>query len=610
MGSNFSIFGTTSTSSSSCETSSRNCQTTGILKYKFETKSNKSSRAGIPSYSPRGGIGEHPQGLKLTSKELQVENQHVQGKTLRQLELVKAPSMPDEYKFSQKKSNNSVKQGSYEDKENQEIEHAYLATQTEIDKTQESACQISASESRSSALHQLKRMRASPSHKTFSGNAIKDSEVANAEAQRMEASRNSRSNEPNIIFDQLLNPRGGERIKFGCSEDQDGYLQQTLDASSMFYPLYHEYRGLASLQNTAPCYDMAPKCTAESNFQCATRSKQNECVPLEMLTMNQYVQPYGLPNESHISFPQTDSAVVAPSVSYLSLPAVKADVPNPVESHLIQARGKNSSKRSSAKQLVDGVLNAVGRSGSKWKGDEKQVTPAAESALPIVPSTRNYDKGEYRKSGPLVKRSIKGRAAHQARLASSPSGKEFVTDPTSEPKIASSLYTSNPLLSNADSAGIVKIIHGYKVTMADEENKVFIIDLVSPETCKLIRRLADDHCARAEASGNPAASWRTLYTYSKMDLPCCEVKDLTNIANNIMAKVILIVGEIFGNHDGVSKLRPRSWKEPHLLKYQAIDGFPHHTGICEHYDGKRLTTRIIEVWPAYLCFITFRKTQF
>ena len=165
-----------------------------------------------------------------------------------------------------------------------------------------------------------------------------------------------------------------------------------------------------------------------------------------------------------------------------------------------------------------------------------------------------------------------------------------LVDMTNKPRDTTRLTTTKAasISSTESSSPAVRVIHGFKVTAADEEYKVFIIDLVSPETCGLIRRLADEHCAQAEASGNSAASWRCLYTYTKMDLPCCEVKELVGIINTIMAKVIKIVGEIFEDPEGASKLRPRSWKEPHLLKYQAVDGFPRHTGICEHYDGKSI----------------------
>lgn len=305
------------------------------------------------------------------------------------------------------------------------------------------------------------------------------------------------------------------------------------------------------------------------------------------------------PHSSHKSsgYSFTSAAPYPGNIPYeaahtgLSQPTVSADFP-PKESELILANDKNAAKRSSAKQLVDGVLNAVSRSSNKWKGEEKQVKPASESAKDSLYSSRNRDKVEHGRNGASIKRNLKARAAHQARLATSPSGKDILNDVTNKIWVPSSIDAEKQLLESVVYANTVKVIHGYKVTIVDEENKVFIIDLVSPETCKLIRQLADDHCSQAEACGNLAASWRTLYTYSKMDLPCCEVKDLTNLANNIMAKVILIVGEIFGDRDGVAKLRPRSWKEPHLLKYQAIDGFPHHTGICEHYDGKIMGTRL------------------
>jgi len=53
-----------------------------------------------------------------------------------------------------------------------------------------------------------------------------------------------------------------------------------------------------------------------------------------------------------------------------------------------------------------------------------------------------------------------------------------------------------------------------------------------------------------------------------------------------MKKIIRIVGDLYCNPKGASGLRPRSWKEPHLLKYQKVEGKMPHLGICEHYDGE------------------------
>ncbi len=61
-----------------------------------------------------------------------------------------------------------------------------------------------------------------------------------------------------------------------------------------------------------------------------------------------------------------------------------------------------------------------------------------------------------------------------------------------------------------------------------------------------------------------------------------------------MHEVKKIVGVIFGMRKEAMRLRPRSWKEPHLLLYQRIDDRPHHTGIEMHYDGCDIT------WQAML----------
>ena len=67
--------------------------------------------------------------------------------------------------------------------------------------------------------------------------------------------------------------------------------------------------------------------------------------------------------------------------------------------------------------------------------------------------------------------------------------------------------------------------------------------------------------AHVNANGNRMATWRTLYTYTKQDLPCGEVKDLTRlVTDGIMTSVSGIVGEIFHNRKEAAKLKPRSWK--------------------------------------------------
>lgn len=102
--------------------------------------------------------------------------------------------------------------------------------------------------------------------------------------------------------------------------------------------------------------------------------------------------------------------------------------------------------------------------------------------------------------------------------------------------------------------------------------------------------MTDNHVREVIESGQRQPTWRTLYTYTKQDLPCNEVKSLNElVTNQIMADIKAIIGEIFENPREAAKLRPRSWKEPHLLLYQKLDGVPEHTGVEMHYDGCDIT---------------------
>ena len=65
----------------------------------------------------------------------------------------------------------------------------------------------------------------------------------------------------------------------------------------------------------------------------------------------------------------------------------------------------------------------------------------------------------------------------------------------------------------------VMTILGKTIHMIDAERKVFVIDLLSPEACDEIRMMADNHTRDAKKD---AEVWRTLYTYTKMDLPVVE----------------------------------------------------------------------------------------
>ena len=179
----------------------------------------------------------------------------------------------------------------------------------------------------------------------------------------------------------------------------------------------------------------------------------------------------------------------------------------------------------------------------------------------------------------------KQRAAHQAAAVCKNSPK--IASPSRSRELLRSIKTQGR---DSSPPPTVRRINGKRVTMIDEKQKVFVIDLLSPETCDLVRRMADDHVRQIQESGNHTATWRTLYTYTKQDLPCTEVKDLTSkVTDIIMTEVKKVVGEIFGKPREAAKLRPRSWKEPHLLLYQKVKGRPIHTGVEMHYDGCDIT---------------------
>ena len=109
-------------------------------------------------------------------------------------------------------------------------------------------------------------------------------------------------------------------------------------------------------------------------------------------------------------------------------------------------------------------------------------------------------------------------------------------------------------------AAEVMTVLGKRVTMIDPVRKVFIIDLLSPSVCDEIRMMADNHTREVHKSGLKTETWRTLYTYTKMDLPVAEVKDMTKrYTEQILLDVKKIVGEIFGGsmRKEAMNLRPR-----------------------------------------------------
>jgi len=113
---------------------------------------------------------------------------------------------------------------------------------------------------------------------------------------------------------------------------------------------------------------------------------------------------------------------------------------------------------------------------------------------------------------------------------------------------------------------------GAKVTVIDWDLKVFVVDLVQPEVCDFFRDCTDLHVHGLETSEQHELSWRPLYTYTKMDIPCCEVPGVLPNMHGIVLKVLDVLGDVFDNPHDTAKLHARSWKEPHFLVYQKVKG--------------------------------------
>jgi hypothetical protein len=91
------------------------------------------------------------------------------------------------------------------------------------------------------------------------------------------------------------------------------------------------------------------------------------------------------------------------------------------------------------------------------------------------------------------------------------------------------------------------------------------------------------------ALGRGDMTYRTLYTYSKLDVPCCEIVGLEPFMQQISTTIKHLLAHVLGEPEAV-ELAPRSWQEPHILLYDYTLG---HTGIPMHHDGSDWTWNLM-----------------
>ncbi|GMH57476.1 hypothetical protein TL16_g02388 [Triparma laevis f. inornata] len=147
----------------------------------------------------------------------------------------------------------------------------------------------------------------------------------------------------------------------------------------------------------------------------------------------------------------------------------------------------------------------------------------------------------------------------------------------------------NPQTSSCDA----KTINGTKCYIIDAKTGCFVFQLLTPEECRSLIQSAESH-VQSSAGGS---GWRKLYTYTKMDLPMQDLANAgvvdeqgQNIKESLMRRICSVVASYYGC--SASALRPRTWKEPHFLKY-STDVAPPHCGVEMHYDGCNITWNLM-----------------
>lgn len=332
-------------------------------------------------------------------------------------------------------------------------------------------------------------------------------------------------------------------------------------------------------------------------LQQQQQQQKEQQQPISMTRLNQGDIPISPRSNGNVAFPTSDSSSISDNDSTVVFQddAIVADIVDKccgIVPPIFQTAVQNSEVSSFTQELIHSVVDPS-------YSDNKHASPIVERNIKktvngskkkgFIPMRLNrrgrndasLSTKEHQRHQELQRATHKKqRAAHQA---SSPSSYGSLSRPGSMDRSKSRDRDASPPPS-------VRCINGLKVTMIDDELKVFVIDLLTPETCELVRRMADEHVKAIEENGNNVATWRTLYTYTKKDLPCSEVKGLTSrVTDHIMSNVIDVVGEIYGKKQEATKLHPRSWKEPHLLLYRKFENEPPHTGVEMHYDGCDIT---------------------
>ncbi|GMH83074.1 hypothetical protein TrVE_jg547 [Triparma verrucosa] len=216
--------------------------------------------------------------------------------------------------------------------------------------------------------------------------------------------------------------------------------------------------------------------------------------------------------------------------------------------------------------------------------------PLDSSAPSNQPKTKSKTKSKSKsKSSTLVSRIFGSEAGQSSKENEDPN--PSLPPPSVSGKVSYVCHDDEENLVTTDC--VAKVVDGTKCYIVDEKTGCFVFDLLTPEECRSLIQSAESHVQ----SSTGGSGWRKLYTYTKMDLPMQDLANAgvtdgegRNIKESLMRRICSVIGSYYGC--SASALRPRTWKEPHFLKY-STDVAPPHCGVEMHYDGCNITWNLM-----------------
>eukprot|EP00978_Attheya_sp_CCMP212_P031543 scaffold119690_cov56-Attheya_sp.AAC.3 len=200
--------------------------------------------------------------------------------------------------------------------------------------------------------------------------------------------------------------------------------------------------------------------------------------------------------------------------------------------------------------------SVISNDASASSGNQHTTSGKVRRSTVVTKTSKQSTSSEWMRKTKVKKEKILPSSSHHHKKLSSKR-----TPPSQSQSGRKGVAPSRAILMPTN----IRFIRGTKVTMLDEEKKIFIIDLLSPGVCNKIRRMAHNYVTQIHSSGSTKPTWRTLYTYTKMDLPCNEVPNLSNEITDLITEDV-------------------KTKVPNL---------PDHTGVEMHYDGSDFTWQLM-----------------